>query len=289
MIVLKKSYLLIISAMIFSFIGLFSCSYDVPNNTPEYDVLVLTNDNYENFNDETKMSKYIGKEVYIKMASDIKGVTLTAVFYEGNFRNFFKFNEQTQENDYIYSILDFSDAEITSIYTYFCNNVKKIILSDKVTDFGDVGNAFLLEEIIVPENNTAFKSIDGILYDKNVTKVMAYPRNSQIEKLVIPETIKKLDNRIQQSVESSSTKEIVFPSEFEGFTANYAFYRIRNLEKVVFKTIIDPATGCFTECNKDLKFYVPAGKKQDFINKWSTWYNTAEYSGELADRVFESE
>ena len=47
--VLKKSYLLIIGAMIISFMGLFSCSYDVPNNTPEYDVLVLTTDKFIEF------------------------------------------------------------------------------------------------------------------------------------------------------------------------------------------------------------------------------------------------
>lgn len=283
---MKKIIPLIISSLIISLFTFVSCSQEAPKPAP-YDTLILTNDNYADFNDETKMSKYYGKQVCIKMSSDIKNDTLAKVFYNGQFSNLSKYNEEKMENEYIYAILDFSDTTATFINTYFCGNIQKIILSDKVEYFSDVFNGGLLEEIVVPDNNPNFKSIDGILYDKNVTTIEAYPRANKTEKLVIPETITSLSSKIQQQT-SNATKEIVFPSKFENFTANYAFYRLGALEKVVFKTIVEPTTGCFTECSENLKFYVPSGKKQDFIDKWTVWYTATDYSGELSDRVFEN-
>lgn len=49
-----------------------------------------------------------------------------------------------------------------------------------------------LKEVIVPEDNASFVAVDGILFDKNMTKVILYPRAKTDTTYTIPETVTEI-------------------------------------------------------------------------------------------------
>ena len=46
-----------------------------------------------------------------------------------------------------------------------------------------------LEEIVVPNSNTTYKTIDGILYSYDLTELLYYPKAKQTESYIMPETV----------------------------------------------------------------------------------------------------
>ena len=148
-----------------------------------------------------------------------------------------------------------------------------------------------MEEIIAPDDNNEVTSIDGILYNKDLTTVNGFPRATKIEKLVFPSTLQRFNCYFEQQT-SSATKEVVFPSSFKEFRSS-SFFRFPALEKVVFEGTEPPAMlstyTCFTECSDDIKFYVPKGCKDAYVTAWTDWYSHTEYAGDLADRIVESD
>ena len=50
-----------------------------------------------------------------------------------------------------------------------------------------------LETIIVDENNQNFSSADGIIFNKDKTELMAYPRQKRDKEYMVPDSVKKID------------------------------------------------------------------------------------------------
>lgn len=284
---LMKNYFLLAGLLIASVVNFVSCSGDAP--TDKTIRLELNSSNYEDFNDEEIMSQYIGKEIYIHADETVDASTINEVF-DGAYGNISKWNDELNKWDSIYATLDLSDSSALS-----CNlsgNVRKVILPDECS-YIYVINANILEEILVSKDNIYFSSVDGILYDKGLTGLKAYPRANKLEKLVLPSTVTHFDNDLHQQ-QPSVTKEVVIPESFEGFL-EWSFYRFSALEKVVFKGTVPPAMkyddrgAAFAECSDDIKFYVPKGCKQAYVDAWADWYLHVGYAGDLADRIVESD
>lgn len=97
---------------------------------------------------------------------------------------------------------------VTSIGTNFTNYeydetyaVKKITIPATVDDigsssefdfYGPFKNAKNLEEIVVEEKNPIYCSVDGVLYNKDKTELIAYPANKPENTFNIPNTVKIL-------------------------------------------------------------------------------------------------
>lgn len=75
-----------------------------------------------------------------------------------------------------------------------CDSLESVRLPDSLTLIDD--SAFkrcsALSSIEVGEGNKKYKSIDGVLYDKNVTAMIIYPRGRADEQYVIPDTVTEL-------------------------------------------------------------------------------------------------
>ena len=67
-------------------------------------------------------------------------------------------------------------------------------------------NCFNLESIVVDENNNRFRSIDGVLYSKDGTCLMVYPRGKKNESFVIPHFVTNIEN---WSIISKYLKKII--------------------------------------------------------------------------------
>lgn len=290
---MKKYFFMVglLTASVFSFVSCSGGEVSPVDNTIR---LELNSSNYDDFNNEEIMSQYIGKEIYIHVDETVTSTIFNDVFFNGKYKDFCKsLDNENSKYDYIYATLDLSDA--TQDYSYVCGNVKKLILS-KNTYYIDVFNARILEEIVIPEDNTHLTVIDGIMYDKDVKKIEGFPRATKLKKYVIPSTITDLTSSDINQPTTTSTKEVVVHENFKTFRSS-SFFRFKGLESVVLKCTEPPVMGfdtsrnfaAFKECSGDIKFYVPKGCKDAYVQAWEQWYTCTEYDGDLADRIVESD
>lgn len=85
------------------------------------------------------------------------------------------------------------DSEVTAIYNDVFNNCKKLKSVEVPASVVSMVGTFApgcdsLEEVSVSPDNTAFCSIDGVVYDKNVTTLIYYPR-AKAGAYTLPETV----------------------------------------------------------------------------------------------------
>lgn len=77
---------------------------------------------------------------------------------------------------------------------YGCRTLESIVISVGVQEIGS--GAFLrcenLKEITVNEANTNYKSIDGVLYNNNITELVLYPIEKKEENFSVPESVKQI-------------------------------------------------------------------------------------------------
>ncbi|MCL1944544.1 MAG: leucine-rich repeat protein [Firmicutes bacterium] len=69
-------------------------------------------------------------------------------------------------------------------------NNKPVLLDMASTVLED----FQVENISVYEDNPYYTSIDGVIYDKDITRLIVYPRNKLIQKLMIPSTVVEISD-----------------------------------------------------------------------------------------------
>lgn len=72
-----------------------------------------------------------------------------------------------------------------------CSSLVQVNIPKTVTSMGleMFSGCYALASITVHEDNPSFKSVDGILFNKNMTKLIAYPQNKQGQKYTVPDTV----------------------------------------------------------------------------------------------------
>ena len=141
-----------------------------------------------------------------------------------------------------------------------------------------------LTEIIVSENNAAFKSMDGVLYSKDGTKLIKYPMAKTDATFQIPDSVTEIggyafyyctnltDIDIPDSVRTigryalygcEKLSSIELP---DGVTAieEYTFSESDNLKSVIIgKEVTSIANGVFSYC-KNLKVVYFKGSEEEW-------------------------
>lgn len=78
-----------------------------------------------------------------------------------------------------------------------CSNLEKIIIYSE--DLNIEGENFLpcesLKEFIVNEGNRSYKTVDGVLYSLDGTKLIRYPQAKEDKEFVVPETVTEICTR----------------------------------------------------------------------------------------------
>lgn len=157
---------------------------------------------------------------------------------------------------------------ITQLYSeaISCNSVTELKIPASVTTIypqytGDNPEGYFradsLENIIVDENNQNFSSKDGVLYNKDKTKLIYYPYakngdtfdipsgveeigynaffDSRLTKITIPETVTIIGNGAFPSCEN--LESIIIPDNVT-MIGEWAFWRCTKLEEIVFPSSI---------------------------------------------------
>lgn len=112
---------------------------------------------------------------------------------------------------------------------YSCNALTEFSIPASVTSIGTpVISGSDLREISVDANNTAYCSVDGVLYNKDKTNLMFYPAAKESAEYRIPDTVKTLDE--YAIVSTYNLREMYIPSSLTEVNGNNNFYQCRALE-----------------------------------------------------------
>lgn len=104
-------------------------------------------------------------------------------------------------------------------FAYSAWNLKHVTLpsSMKEFDFGCVLPKF--EKFTVHPDNPYFRSVEGVIYNEDITELLGYPSCNPQEKFVIPDTVTVIDEGAF-SERLPALKEIYFPDNVEYFEWN---------------------------------------------------------------------
>lgn len=111
----------------------------------------------------------------------------------------------------------------------------------------NIQNCKALTEILVDEENDYYKSIDGILYNHDVTEILICPRG-MIGKVIIPKTVKHIADYCFDGC--SKLTSIELPRSIETI-GSYAFSRLTLDRLTIPNSVTSIGEGCF--CNTTVR------------------------------------
>lgn len=158
----------------------------------------------------------------------------------------------------------FRNSKITSItlpdsleeigHTNFPSSLTSITIPSKIKDFpiDNIQDCNKLASIGVDNNNSSYKSIDGILYNHEVTEIILCPR-AKTGKVIIPNTVKRIAEKCFQGCTQLTMIELQRSVETIG---DYAFSGLTLDRLVIPNSVTSIGTGCFanTVINKTFRF-----------------------------------
>ena len=123
-----------------------------------------------------------------------------------------------------------SVTEIESHAFHRCISLTEINIPKTVTKMGDYvfEECSSLQNIHVSEENSQYRSIDGVLFSKDSTKIIKYPEGKN-GKFIIPEGVTQITN--SAFYDSNRLTEIYIPGELTTIDANI-FWRCSSLENI---------------------------------------------------------
>ena len=142
----------------------------------EYLEDIYENLTYKKYADYVEISGVIGKEITeVNIPAEIDGLPVTSI---GNYA-FAYFPELTS--------VTIPDS-VTSIGegAFFLSRLTSVTILDSVTSIGDYAFKGELTSIEVPENNPAYTSENGVLFNKEKTILIAYPAGNTRTEYMIP-------------------------------------------------------------------------------------------------------
>ena len=146
----------------------------------------------------------------------------------------------------------FSGLRISSIY-----------IPERVAHIGEAAfNSYTLKSITVSKKNEHFCSVDGVLFSKDMTRMMCYPDGKEAKEYAIPEGVKTIDEGAFRP--SGTISQIYIPSTFNGSIApvlnNYGLSEFNVSEKNSVYCSVDGALF-----SKDMTRLIkyPQGKLDD--------------------------
>ena len=128
-----------------------------------------------------------------------------------------------------------------------------------ISAFSGNANYMNVEEIIVDEENGRFSSMDGVLFNKDKTKLIKFPPFKKGE-YIIPEGVKKLDNRAFER--SLNVTGVVIP-EGVSVIGEGTFSQCRDLESITIpKSVTKIEAGAFSGGDTNMVGQHPTALKE---------------------------
>ena len=132
-----------------------------------------------------------------------------------------------------------------------CLNLERLFIPQNVREIG--GNIVQisdnLKEIEVDSRNAAYKSVDGVLYNKDVTELLAMPGGKDMAGFRFPESVERIGRYAFYLCEHASFTELVIPDRVTTIESA-AFFLCRNLKRVVMgENVTEIGVSAFSGCD----------------------------------------
>ena len=146
-----------------------------------------------------------------------------------------------------------------------CTALQSIVISDGVTKIGKPAfeGCTSLKEICIAEGNTYYSSIDGILFNKDHTKLIQMPIGKKVEHYSIPNSVTEIGNLAFSGCTALQSIHIPDSVTWIGYRA---FMNCTALKEIHCR-INEPEKGTMSheavseEIYKNCVLYIPSGKR----------------------------
>ncbi len=152
---------------------------------------------------------------------------------------------------------------------YACNSLSSVTIPDSVTSIRDeaFGGCTSLTTITVDSNNANYSSIDGVLFNKDETTLITYPKGKLSAAYTIPDSVTSIGNYAFGYC--TSLASVTIPDSVTSI-GSYAFEDCTSLSSVTIgNSVTSIGNYAFRDCSKltSLIFKDP-----------TTWYRTNSYT-----------
>lgn len=151
-----------------------------------------------------------------------------------------------------------------------CISLKSIYIPEgvKKMDAGCFRGCSGLEEITVDPKNRYFKSMDGIMFNKNKSNILTYPTCIKNESYEIPDSVRIIED--WAFADAKNLKEVIIPDSVERIGEG-AFFHCENLEEIHIPYSVDTIQDtAFRGCFNLKKVYIASKSFKDL--GWGLFY-----------------
>lgn len=163
----------------------------------------------------------------------------------------------------------------------YCDNLKKVYIGDKVEDMGSsmFSGCSLLTEIIVDEENSHYKTIEGSLYTKDGKTLLKYVGGKS--EFYIPDSVETIKD---WAVYNNDTLESVIVPGNVKRVGDHAFRSCKNLKSITFEEGVEEIGSMFADsCPKLEEIYMPSTLKKIGVLSQDFKSTVIKYSGSETD------
>lgn len=188
-----------------------------------------------------EVTKYIGNDINVVIPEEIDGKIVTKI-YALCFRN--------EDNRYnIYNIKNITISKNINEFTF-----SPFFNGEKSEASGCLQELINLESIVVDKNNQIYASESGILFNKDLTKLLYYPNHKSDEEYVVKSSVSELGRS------SISYNVFLKRLKFESFLTFVDDDAITNckIEEAEYPIYLDSSSylSLYTFCNNLKKVYI---------------------------------
>lgn len=195
------------------------------------------------------MYRYLGTDTEVIIPEEIDGTTITSI--AADFQSY-----RYTEDGY-------------TVYTR-SKNITKLSIPSTVVEIGIGTWVFLnhlspsFQEVVVDEDNPVYSSQDGVLYNKDKTKLIAYPASKKDEIFVVPDSVTIICYYAFR--ECKYLKNVI--SNDSLVNINYGAFKYSSIETItVPKSVSFIGSFAFCDCDNLKNFNISSeNEKYEFYN-----------------------
>ena len=154
---------------------------------------------------------------------------------------------------------------------YNCSNLQEITIPSSVTSIGKwiFSGCWNLKEINVAESNKFYRTIDGVLYTKDLKTIICYPQGKEDVKFVIPSGVTSVGD--DAFISCWNLQEITLPSSITSI-GDFAFFDCDYLQEITLpSSVTSIGDNVFKWCKNLHRINIPAGTLEKFKELLPRW------------------